>query len=496
MQRRKWPRGASRERLWSGWLALSLAAASGTAAAAESGAQMGHGDPFADVLIALAALIMAAMVARWAAARLGQPSVLGELLVGMVIGNIGYALGRPFFVLVMHFDAVGPLFGRVWSTGLSVHEAAGQVFTAAQLAPGGIAERVVAILAAPHGERNVLLAFAVWIFSNLGVILLLLMVGLESTVAEMLAVGPRALAVAVVGIAAPFVLGFAASALLLPGAPLAVSLFVGATLCATSVGITARVFKDLGRLQSPDAKLILGAAVVDDVLGLIILAIVVGIVASGGVQLGAIARIGVLSGLFLGAVLLFGERLVSLLIPIMSALDRAHLKLLFPLALACALSWLASAIGLASIVGAFAAGLILNERLFPAGAGEDRSLEEMMRPLEAIFAPMFFVVMGMQVNLGSFLAPSTLGMALALIIAGVAGKVVAGVAAGPAADRLTVGLGMVPRGEVGLIFASIGKGIGVVDEALFSAVVVMVSVTTLLAPVLLKWSLSRPQHPA
>jgi len=462
-------------------------------AARDAAAGGGHTDPFTVVLIGLAGLIMAAMLGRWAAARLRQPSVLGELIIGVIIGNLGYWLGRPVFVLIMHFDAVGPLMSNIWTTGLSVTDAAAQVFTPSQLAPEGVGARVVGILAAPRGEPAVLLAFAVWMFSNLGVILLLLMVGLESTVAEMLAVGPRALAVAVVGIVGPFLLGFAATELLLPQTPATVAMFIGATLCATSVGITARVFKDLGRLQTPEAKVILGAAVIDDVLGLIVLAIVVGMVASGGVQLGAVARIAIFSALFLGAVIFAGERLVRFLIPLMDALDRAHLKLLFPLALACAMAWLASQIELAGIVGAFAAGLILNETLFPRRDGDHASMEEMLRPLEAIFAPIFFVLMGMQVNLASFLVPTTLGIAAALVVAGTAGKVVAGLPAGPGVDRLTVGLGMVPRGEVGLIFASIGKGIGVVDEGLFSAIVVMVIVTTLLAPPLLKWSLSRAQ---
>ena len=464
----------------------------GTARAAGAGdAGGGHADPFASVLLGLAQLIVAAMVGRWAAARVGQPSVLGELVIGVVVGNAGYWFGEPLFVLIMQFDLVGPLFSRIWTTGLSVNEAAAHVFTPAQLAPGGVGERVLAILAAPYGERTVLVAFAVWVFSNLGVILLLLMVGLESTVAEMLVVGARALAVALVGVVAPMVLGYVASVLLLPQAPSETALFVGATLCATSVGITARVFKDLGRLWTPEAKLIVGAAVIDDVLGLIVLAIVVGIVASGGVQLGALARIGAFSAVFLGAVIFLGEGLARILVPIMDVLDHVHVKLLLPLALACAMAWLASQIGLAGIIGAFAAGLILNEALFPARDDRHGSMEEMLRPLEAIFAPIFFVLMGMQVNLACFLSPSTLGIALGLVVAGVAGKVVAGLATGPGVDRLVVGIGMIPRGEVGLIFASIGKSIGVIDEALFSAVVVMVVLTTLLAPPLLKWSLAR-----
>jgi Kef-type K+ transport system membrane component KefB len=487
-------RARSHPTLGSAALVVALAVATIRGAAWAAGA--GHGtaqvDSFAFVLLELAVVIVTAMVGRWAAAAASQPSVLGELLVGMVAGNIGYGLGQPLFVLVMHLGETQPLFAEIWSTGLPVSEAAGRVFSAAQLAPGGIGEQVVAILTGPGSAHLVVMTVALWMFSNLGVILLLFIVGLESTVKEMLAVGPRALAVAVIGIIAPFGLGFLAIRWVLPGLPVTVALFTGATLSATSVGITARVFKDMSKLRTAEAKIILGAAVIDDVLGLIILAVVVGIVAGGGVQLGAIARIGLLSAVFLGAVILFGERIVLTLIPVMTALDRRNLKLLFPLALAFALSWLASKIELATIVGAFAAGLILNEDHFlqPDGA-PGTTMEELIQPLEAIFAPVFFVLMGMQVNLATFRSVETLGVAVALTITAIMGKLASGVPAGKGVDRLSVGIGMVPRGEVGLIFASVGKGLGVVDEGLFSAVVIMVIVTTLLAPLLLKWSLSR-----
>ena len=461
------------------------------------GAGGGHGggthvDTFAAVLLELAAVIVTAMIGRWAAAAVNQPSVLGELLVGVAAGNLGYWLGQPLFILVMHLGDTQPLFAEIWATGLPVRDVAPRVFSAAQLAPGGIGEQVVQILTGPGSSHLVVMTIALWMFSNLGVILLLFIVGLESTVNEMLAVGPRAVAVAVIGIIAPFGLGYLATRLVLPELPVTVALFTGATLSATSVGITARVFKDLNRLQAPEARIILGAAVIDDVLGLIILAIVVGIVASGGVEIGAIVRIGLLAAMFLGVVIIFGERMVRGLIPVMTALDRRNLKLLFPLALALALSWLASKIELATIVGAFAAGLILNEKHFPKADDEHATtIEELIHPLEAIFAPVFFVLMGMQVNLAAFGSIDTLGISLALIITAIVAKLVAGLPAGKGVDRLSVGIGMVPRGEVGLIFASVGKSLGVVDEGLFSAVVIMVIVTTLLAPLLLKWSLAR-----
>ncbi len=459
---------------------------------AQGGGGGAHVDPFSFVLLELAAIIVVSMIGRWAAAAANQPSVLGELLVGVVIGNLGYWLGRPLFILVMHLGETQPLFAQIWTTGLPIREVATRVFSAAQLAPGGLGAQVVSILTGPESSALVVMTVALWLFSNLGVILLLFMVGLESTVHEMLAVGPRALAVAIIGIVAPFALGFFATEVLLAGAGVTVGLFMGATLSATSVGITARVFKDMNKLQTPEARVILGAAVIDDILGLIILAIVVGIAASGGIQLGAVARIAVLSAAFLGVILVFGERMVRALIPLMTALDRRNLKLLFPLALAFALSWLASKIELATIVGAFAAGLILNEEHFAKENGKPGgTIEAVVHPLEAVFAPVFFVLMGMQVNLATFASTETIGIALALTVVATVGKLLAGLPAGKGVDRLSVGIGMVPRGEVGLIFASIGKGLGVVDEGLFSAVVIMVIVTTLLAPPLLKWSMAR-----
>ena len=152
------------------------------------------------------------------------------------------------------------------------------------------------------------------------------------------------------------------------------------------------------------------------------------------------------------------------------------------------MAWLANQIELATIVGAFAAGLILSEDQFKFDQeGEKTTIEGTFQPLEAIFAPIFFVLMGMQVNLNSFLQPGTLLLALTLTIIAIITKALTGVAAGKGRDKLVVGFGMMPRGEVGLIFAGIGKGLGVVNDAVFSAIVIMVMITTFLAPVSLKW---------
>jgi Kef-type K+ transport system membrane component KefB len=355
---------------------------------------------------------------------------------------------------------------------------------------GGRGDTVVRLLTGPQASTNITFGFGLWLASNFGVILLLFLVGLESSVEGLLQVGGRASLVALVGVVAPFGLGYLASRWLLPEESTATHLFFAATLCATSVGITARVFKDLGLLQGKEAQIILGAAVIDDVLGLVILAVVSSIAASGGVQLSEVVRILVLSAAFLGVVMILGERLVRKIVPVMSYLDRHHVQLLFPLALAFLMAWLASQIHLASIVGAFAAGLILSEKSFATHEGA-ATVEESVAPLEKLFAPVFFVLTGMQVNLASFLDPALVGLALALTVVAVAAKVVSGAVAGPGVDRLSVGLGMVPRGEVGLIFAAAGKSVGVVSDALFAALVIVLMVTTLVTPPALKWSLFR-----
>lgn len=459
------------------------------AAVAADGAESGHHDPFTHVLFLLAGLLVLGAVGRGAASFSRQPAVLGELILGMVVGNIAYYYGYPLAYLVMHMDVLTSLASAVWSSGESIAATATTLFGSERLALGTPEHGVVRILTAEGSGAYLIMAFALWVFSQLGVILLLFMVGLENSVDDMLRVGPRALAVAVVGVVAPFGLGYLATSVLLPDSSEAVHLFIAATLCATSVGITARVFKDLGRITSPEAKVILGAAVIDDILGLIILAVVVGIVSTGSFQLGNVMAITASSIGFLVVVIVLGQRLLAPPLKLMRLLDAAHVKLLFPLCFACVLSWVAGFIGLAAIVGAFAAGLILEDALFDVDGGE--TLQAMVKPLESVFAPVFFVLMGMQVNLGAFANTTIMSLALWFIVAALIGKLVTAVVAGRGVDRLTVGIGMVPRGEVGLIFAGIGKSMGVVSDGVFSAVVIMVIVTTLVTPFGLKWSTAR-----
>jgi Kef-type K+ transport system membrane component KefB len=461
------------------------------AATAADAAHTAHAEPFTEVLMLLALAIVVAMLGRWVARRARQPSVLGELLAGVVVGNLFYAFGGPVATVIMHLDVAGAIFSAVWQTGDSVQQAATQALTATDLRPGGPGERVIAALTGSGGAVTVLLAAALWIFSNLGVILLLFMVGLETRVQEMARVGVPAALVAIAGVLAPFTLGYAACTAVLPDSPMTTRLFVAVTLVATSVGITARVFKDLGLGASREAKIILGAAVIDDVLGLVLLAVVVGIVTTGAVRLEPLVQTVAISIAFLAAVVLAGGRAMPALARLAMRVDPANAALLLPLVVAALVSWSANLAGLAAIIGAFAAGLIVNDEDFGAGTEPRASPSDALAPVEALFAPLFFVLVGMQVDLRAFADLDTLLQGAVFVVAAAAGKLASGLAAGSGADRLTVGIGMMPRGEVGLVFASMGKALGVLDDALFSAIVLMVIATTLAAPPALEWSLAR-----
>ena len=407
---------------------------------------MGAGsDPVTVVLLRLAVVLAAAKLGGELAERVGQPAVLGELLAGVALGNA---------------DLLG-------LTG------------------------VEGIAADP----------AVDMLARLGVLVLLFEVGIEHTVRQMLQVGRTALLVAIVGVAVPFGLGWLAGAVLLPGHSPYVHAFLGATLCATSVGITARVLQDLGAAKSAVARVILGAAVIDDVLGLIVLAVVTGVIAAvaAGTSMGAAAVLAIVAKatVFLVGSLSIGLWVAPRLFRAASLLRTRGAQLATGLVFCFLLAWLSGAVGLAPIVGAFAAGLILEELHFRdfTERGE-HGLEELVKPIAGFLSPVFFVLMGMRTDLAAFAQGGVVGLAAVLTIVAVLGKQACSLVVPGSIDRLTVGIGMVPRGEVGLIFANVGLSLTVAGEpvigaATYSAVVVMVIVTTMITPPALKWSLAR-----
>ena len=410
----------------------------------------GHGDGLSDLLLALVVLLPAAKFSGALAERWGQPAVLGELVAGLIIGNLS-VLG------------VGGLDYLKTDPGLEM-------------------------------------------LAQLGVILLLFEIGLDASLADLMKVGASSLLVATVGVVLPFVLGWFASAWLLPDQSYYVHTFIGATLCATSVGISARVLQDIGAVRTREAKIILGASVIDDILGLLILAVVAGMIdgADQGVPL-SLASVGYLVGsavFFLAGALALGIWLIPHIFRhAAKATRRAVVMFTLSLTLCFLLSYLSVLIGLAAIVGAFAAGLILERVPFDQILhAEELSPDKMLHPLSAFLVPLFFVQMGLKIDLASLFRLDVLGLAAALTAAAIVGKQACGLGALERnLSRLAIGIGMIPRGEVGLIFAGIGltlfvNGERILNDAVFSAILVMVMVTTLVTPPLLQWSFSRVAH--
>jgi Kef-type K+ transport system membrane component KefB len=341
--------------------------------------------------------------------------------------------------------------------------------------------------------------------AQIGVILLLFEVGLESSLDEMLEVGWSSLFVAVAGVVAPFFLGWGVSAYFLPQESRLVHVFIGSVLCATSVGITARVLKDLGKLSLRESRIILGAAVIDDVIGLLILATVMGAVSAtiSGVSLslGYLFWIGLKVAAFFVSAFAIGHFAVPHIFKRAGRFRSRGVLLVLSIVFCFWLSWLATRVDLATIVGAFAAGLVLEDAHFTffKERGE-HELRELLEPVTTFLVPIFFVQMGMKVDLREFGRLQLLGFALALTLAAILGKQICSlVVAQRGLNRLAVGLGMIPRGEVGLIMAGIGatlmlpnaSGVSepVIAPATFGAVVIMVIITTLVTPPLLKWAL-------
>jgi Kef-type K+ transport system membrane component KefB len=378
-----------------------------------------------DVLVDILLVLLAAKVAAEVAERLHIPPVVGEIIAGVIIG--------PSLL-----DFVEP--------------------------------------------TNVLT-----VLGQLGVILLLLDVGLELSLADLASVGRAALLVAVIGVILPMVGGFGVGIAF--GESENTAIFLGAALAATSVGITARVFSDLRALTRIEARTVLGAAVADDVLGLMILTIVVRIVTADSVSGGEILKVLVIAVAFLvvavGVGVRFGPKLFE-------RIDR-HARsqgtfVALALAFTLAFAVIADAAELAPIIGAFVAGVALS------GSSSSERLRREITPVAHLFVPVFFLSIGVAMDLDALADPDILLLAGGLMAVAVIGKIIAGVGAvGTPSDKLLVGLGMLPRGEVGLIFASIGLSTGVLNSELYGALLLVVLGTTLLAPPLLRMRLLRLQ---
>ena len=397
--------------------------------------------------------------------RFGQPAVLGELLFGVVLGNMALA-GLNFFEPI---------------------------------------------------RKDIVIRF----LADIGVVILLFQVGLESNIRKMLEVGPRSIFVAVVGVIAPFLLGtVVAGPLLLPELSFNAHLFVGAILTATSVGITARVFHDLGQLKTPEAQIILGAAVIDDIIGLAILAVARAMAEFGKVSVIDIGWITAKAVLFLGGAIFLGQLLAPRLGRFFSKINPGiGMKLILAVSFGLIFAYIAELTGLAAIIGAFAAGLVLEPvhfRHFDApGVVSDikesmrqaspevsknvsnvleslarNHIKELIQPLGYFLVPIFFVLTGMEVRIDMLFNMRILILAMAISVAALGGKFVSGFAAGTV-HKSIIGWGMVPRGEVGLIFAATGKVLGVLPDDIFSMMVVVIMFTTILSTPILSALIKR-----
>lgn len=369
-------------------------------------------------LFLLAVILIAAKILGELAERIGQPAVVGELLAGVVLGP--------------------SVIGFVDPTLPPLH-----------------------------------------LIAEIGVVLLLFGIGLETDLKRLMSVGGAAFTVAVVGVLVPFALGYVVSRAL--GLELLPAIVAGAALTATSVGITARVLADLGRLQSVEGQIVLGAAVIDDVIGLIILAIVADLVAGTAPTALGIARTTAIAFGFLAAAVIVGRFVIPPVFSLIARIGKEHTLATMALVLAFLLAVLAATVGSALIVGAFAAGLVL------APSEHVQAIERGVVRLANVFVPVFFVAVGAAVDVRTLGSGEVLLVGLALTAVAIAGKFVAGFApVWVRANKTLIGVGMIPRGEVGLIFAQTGLTAGVLSGGDYSALMLMVLVTTFLAPPLLR----------
>ncbi len=362
------------------------------------------------------------------------------------------------------------------------------------------------VLSAPPGVsffRELGADPAVDMLARLGAVVLLFDAGLALDVRDVLRVGGAAARVAILGTVASFALGWATVAWLLPGATPATRVFLAAALTATSIGISARVLKDLGRTRSVEGRTILGAALLDDVIGLVVLSLVTGWVGSGasGASGAASAWTPILlvgkTVAFLGGAVLVGRTLAPRLLAAAARIRTRSALVVIGLAFCFLLAWAADAVGLAPIVGAFTAGLVLEEAHWrPFTDRGERGLDQEIEPLSAFLVPLFFALIGLRTDLGVFADMGALALASGLTLAAVLGKLACGLGASRGSNRAAISFGNMPRGEVSLIFASLGLTLGeaahpVLDRRAYSALVVMVVLTTLATPFGLRWSFAR-----
>ena len=439
------------------WLTDSTLLATTAEAATESEAEQGT-LVLAGVLLSLVVIYFASKLGGEICSRINLPPVLGELVGGVLIGISAFRL------------LVFPEGGSLAEDSL--------IISFLQNTAGMSPESAPSVFAAQSEVITLL--------SELGVIILLFEIGLESDLKELIRVGPIAAVVAVVGVVAPFIAGTVGLVYIF-NTPVIPAIFAGAALTATSIGITAKVLAELGQLSSEEGQIIIGAAVLDDILGIVVLAVVASLVKTGEIQVSNIIYLVISAAVFLIGSILLGRLVSPLLVGLVNEMKTRGEVLITGLVFAFSLSYIATAIHLEGILGAFAAGLILAE------TEKRKELEQQVIPVADILVPVFFVCVGAKTDL-SVLNPTVpsnregLIIATFLIVVAILGKVITGftVFGNPDLNKLAIGVGMIPRGEVGLVFAGVGSASGALSEATEAAIIVMVISTTFIAPPLLR----------
>ena len=418
---------------------------------------------FTTLLLSAIVLFLTSQICEEVCTRLRLPPVLGQLVSGIILG----VSALKIFVFTEADAAINPVV----------------IDLMCQVTGANSAEFLAA-----YSHQLIAISESI---ANLGVIALLFLIGLESDLDRLVKVGPQAAVVAGAGVVLPFLGGTAGLIMIFDVAPLP-AIFGGAALTATSIGITAKILKELGHLQSEEGQIIIGAAVLDDLLGILILAVVVSLIKDGSVDVANLVSLLLSTTVFVGAIALFRTQLANLFETLTSKLRSDNGPLVAAIILALVMAAIANIIHLEAILGAFAAGITLS------GTSQREQILHKLEPIAALLAPIFFIVVGAKTDL-SVLNPANPGcmeglwMATFLIVVAVLGKAVAGylIPGAEELNRLAIGIGMIPRGEVGLVFVGMGSSVDILSSSLTAAVILTVVVTTLIAPLLLPWSLSK-----
>jgi Kef-type K+ transport system membrane component KefB len=414
------------------------------------------------ILLSLVVIYLASKIGAEISQKVNLPPVLGELVVGVIVGIS--ALNAIVFA------------GNVPAADSRIMDVLQWIYHLSPAVTDSVFESLSEVIS---------------VLAELGVIILLFEIGLESDLRQLKAVGVQAVVVACVGVATPFAAG-TIGLMTIFNVPAIPAIFAGAALTATSIGITSKVLSELGQLKSVEGQIIVGAAVIDDVLGIIVLAVVASLAKTGEVDVNNTIYLIVSATVFLVGSILLGDFFNKGFTFVVTALKTRGNIVIPAFIFAFFMAFLGNAIHLEAILGAFAAGLVLDE------TDARKELDEMVKPIADILVPVFFVSVGARTDLGvlnPFIPEYRSGLVIAtfLILIAIIGKIVTGWAVFglPNINRLAIGVGMIPRGEVGLVFAGIGATSGAIDKPLQVAIILMVIVTTFLAPPFLRIAFDR-----